>query len=159
MAQSALVAEVMTMATPGYRALSGLILATMFAVVTACGGSPAASPTSPLSPLANTHWTLTATQAFSVPSGVALNLDFDALTASGFAGCNTFTAGYKTLDTGIKFGGVATTQKACDPTTMTLEQAYLTSFPLVDHYALAGNTLTLTSAGGGADLTYTARSQ
>ncbi len=147
------------MATPGYRALSGLIVATMLAVVTACGGSPAASPTSPLSPLANTHWTLVASQAYPVPSGVTVNLDFDALTASGSAGCNTFTAAYKTLDTGIKFGNVAATQKACDPTTMTLEQAYLTSFALVDHYALSGNTLSLTSAGGGADLTYTARSQ
>jgi len=146
----------MTMAKP---VLSGLLVAAMCAVVTACGGTPAASPTSPLSPLANTHWALSATQAYPVPTGVSLNLDFDARTASGFAGCNTFTAAYQTLDTGIKFGGVAATQKACDNTTMSLEQAYLASFALVDHYSVSGNTLTLTSAGGGADLTYTARSQ
>src|SRR6476660_7374164 len=128
------------MAKPGYRALSGLLMAAMVAVVTGCGGSPTASPTSPLSPLANTHWALTATQAYPVPTGVSLNLDFDARTASGFAGCNTFTAAYQTLDTGIKFGGVAATQKLCDDTTMTLEQAYLASFELVDHYSLSGNT-------------------
>ena len=145
------------MAMPGARVLSGLLVATTVALVAACGGSsPGASPTSPLSPLAGTHWVLTNTQAVPIPSGSNLNLDFDVKTVSGFAGCNTFTGGYQTLDTGIKFGGLAVTQKACDPTTMTLEQAYLQSFPLVDHYSVSGNTLTLTSAGGGADLTYTA---
>src|SRR6478609_312938 len=83
-------------------------------LLAACNQAPAsASPTPPLSPLANTDWTATTIFGRPIPSGTNVTLLFAVVQASGFSGCNNFTLPYAVQDTGLRFGPVSATRASC----------------------------------------------
>lgn len=121
----------------------------------ACNQAPAgASPTPPLSPLANTDWTLTQIAGRDLPAGTNITLLFGIFNASGFSGCNQYNVGYRTLDTGLLFGAVSSTRASCGQTLDTFEVGYYSSLDSVTHWAVANDTLTLTKATAETILVY-----
>ena len=125
-------------------------------LLAACNQAPAnASPTPRVSPLANTDWTLTTMAGRQLPSGSNVTLLFGLVNASGFSGCNQYNVGYATLDTGLLFGAVARTNKTCGQLIDDLESSYYESLSSVTHWAVSGDTLTMTKATAETILTYT----
>jgi heat shock protein HslJ len=125
-------------------------------VLAACNqNAPGASPTPRVSPLANTDWTLSTMAGRQLPSGSNVTLLFGLVNASGFSGCNQYNVGYATLDTGLLFGAVTRTNKTCGTTIDDLEASYYESLSSVTHWAIAGDTLTMTKATAETILTYT----
>jgi len=125
-------------------------------LLAACNQSPTgASPTPRVSPLANTDWTLSTIAGRPLPSGTNVTLLFAIVNASGFSGCNQYTIGYATLDTGLAFGAPVTTRASCGQTIDTFEVGYFSSLSSVTHWAIANDTLTMTKATGETILTYT----
>lgn len=135
-------------------ALSVGLMALLFAA--ACNsGTASSSPTPRLSPLADTDWTLSTIAGRSMPAGTNVTLLFGAVQASGFSGCNQYRLGYATLDTGLLFGAPSRTTKACGDPVDTFETGYFSSLSSVTHWAISGDTLTMTKATGETILTYT----
>jgi len=102
----------------------------------------AAGPSNPLNPAAvqlldDTSWVLKRAQtsdgssAFDVPTDktAAPTLTLDTRSgqrrASGFAGCNRFSAAYELTSGKLTFDELATTRKACGAAADRLERAYL----------------------------------
>jgi len=68
-------------------------------------------------------------------------------TASGFAGCNQWTAGYTLADASLVLGPVATTRMACEGR-MEAEAAWVALLGAVAGWEVTGTTLTLLDAAG-----------
>jgi heat shock protein HslJ len=117
-------------------------------------GSPGASATPQISPLANSEWSLTTIFGRPLPSGTNASLIFAVLEAGGFSGCNQFTMPYATQDTGLRFGPIAGTRKSCGQALDAVETSYYTNLALVTHYSITGDTLNLTSATNETVLAY-----
>jgi heat shock protein HslJ len=74
---------------------------------------------------------------------------------SGFSGCNSYSASYKTTQDGqITFGPVASTKIECS-VGMEGEQTYLEALSTVQSYQISGNSLTLTYNEGTEVLNFT----
>jgi heat shock protein HslJ len=122
-------------------------LAVAFAV-TACGSSsatasPAPTPAGPLT-LAGTGWLLISYlspdgTSYTVPSAVTPNIVFDATTASGKGGCNTFNAPYTLTGDNIKIGTLAGTKAFCEEPMGTVENVYFAALEAVNKAAMLDN--------------------
>ena len=98
--------------------------------------------------LEGTNWHLT-----TAIQGTSISLQFANGTLSGFAGCNSYSAGYTTTlaegpTNSISVGPITSGQALCDENIMNQEQAYLASLQTASQYTISGTTLTLTSASG-----------
>jgi heat shock protein HslJ len=135
------------------------------ALVAGCGSStPSVAPSATPAPdrLDGTTWALVSMddQPVTLPAAdMVPTLAFDAGTASGNAGCNTFTGSYTVDGPSLTFGPLASTKKACVPEVGAVETAYLAALQAVTAWAVPadapmGTQLTLT--GGGAKLVYAA---
>ena len=85
--------------------------------------------------------------------GSSITLNFGNGTLSGFAGCNTYNAGYTTTlaagnTNSITVGPITATGMACTPELASQEQAYLAALQTASSYTINGATLTLTTASG-----------
>jgi heat shock protein HslJ len=68
--------------------------------------------------------------------------------ASGFAGCNTYRGSYTLNGSNLRFGTMATTAMACEPTGSAIETAFLNRLADVRRYALTRSGLDLMDGGG-----------
>jgi heat shock protein HslJ len=98
--------------------------------------------------LEGTDWILSNT----IP-GTSISLQFANGNLSGFAGCNSYNAGYTTTlaagpTNSISVGPIGSTQAFCDEPIMEQEQAYLANLQSASQYTISGDSLTLTTAGG-----------
>jgi heat shock protein HslJ len=123
-------------------------------VIAGCGGSASATPTSQISPLANSDWTLTTFTGRTLPAGANVTLLFGVLQAGGFSGCNQFQTSYATLDTGIRFGPIAGTRISCGATVDAFETGYYSALSSVTHWGITNDVLELSTATGEKIVTY-----
>jgi heat shock protein HslJ len=109
-------------------------------------------------PLEGTAWQL----APDAPLGVALagtgvTAGFEDGTVSGNSGCNTYDGPYTLDGQDLTIGAdIASTQMACAPPQMAVEQAYLTRLAKVASFAIDGDELTLADDAGKTLLTFEA---
>ncbi len=104
--------------------------------------------------LTGTGWILSS----SIP-GTSISLQFGNGSLSGFAGCNSYNAGYSSTraagnTNSITVAPITSTQALCSEEIMAQEQAYLASLQTASSYTINGSSLTLTTANG--PLTYSA---
>jgi heat shock protein HslJ len=95
--------------------------------------------------LEGTDWILSNT----IP-GTSISLVFANGNLSGFAGCNSYNAGYTTTlaagpTNSIQVGPISSTQQACTPEILAQEQTYLANLQSASQYTISGTTLTLTT--------------
>ena len=98
--------------------------------------------------LEGTDWILQNT----IP-GTSISINFGNGGLSGFAGCNSYNAGYSTTlaagnTNNISVGPMTSTGQFCSEEIMDQEQAYLASLQSASSYTINGTTLTLTTADG-----------
>jgi heat shock protein HslJ len=119
----------------------------------ACGGTSTTRAPAPTAPtIADRHWTLVSVGERSDLIGSegrppTLRLDAATARASGFAGCNRFTATYVLDGDRLTFGPIASTRRAC-PDGMDVERSFVAALADVTTYQVAGTTLTLAGAAG-----------
>jgi heat shock protein HslJ len=78
----------------------------------------------------------------------SLRID-DQLRASGFGGCNTYSAtAYPLREQGLAVGPFALTKKSCDKAVMAAEQAFLVALRTSAKWDLNGSTLIIRSQNG-----------
>lgn len=78
----------------------------------------------------------------------------------GSAGCNSYSGPYTVSGSSIKFAeSMATTLMACDEPVMEQEEAYFQALAATTSFAVNGEQLTFTDAGGKELVTYKAQSQ
>jgi heat shock protein HslJ len=71
------------------------------------------------------------------------------LRASGFGGCNTFTAtAYPLREQGLAVGPFALTKKSCDKSAMAIEQAFLVALRTSAKWDIKGSTLIIQTQNG-----------
>lgn len=138
---------------------SSVAFVVLIVALAACSGSasPSPAPSAGSDRLTGTDWGLQTLDDQPLPSGIQATLSFNAGTATGSSGCNTFTGAYTTDGPALDIGPLATTRKACDPAVMTFEQTYLAALDGVTAWAVPadaamGTELTLT--GGGPKLVF-----
>jgi heat shock protein HslJ len=93
----------------------------------------------------------------TVPKDAQIDIALDGSQAHGRAACNSYGGGYE-ADPGagtLSFSELASTQMACDPPLMDLEQAYLAALGDVTGYQITGDQTGLVLTGGTAALTFT----
>jgi heat shock protein HslJ len=108
----------------------------------------ASTQTSVNATMLGTEWLLNGTI-----QGTSINLVFGNGTLSGFGGCNSYNAAY-TADTtassgSISIGTVNSTGALCSEEISGQEQAYFADLGTAASFSISGNSLTLTTAGGG----------
>lgn len=86
--------------------------------------------------------------AGSVPPGAEATLVFEQDTVSVMTGCNSGSGGYTVSGNKIRFAGIATTRKACEPELMSLERAMLTVLDGEVTYTIDADRLTLEHKSG-----------
>lgn len=122
--------------------LTGLALASAL-VAAACAS------TAPEPPLSGTRWVAQSIEgapvAYRTPT-----IEFAADRISGTGGCNRFFGGYTISGDRISFGGVGTTEMACEPVVMAQEAAFHTALSSAQTYRREGETLILSSSAGEA---------
>jgi len=100
-----------------------------------------------------TTWQLTELAGASVtalPEGQEAHLFFDEgppQRASGSTGCNRLAASYSLRGSGLKFGPIATTKRACLEV-MEQEQAFLAALQAVDGWRIVDGRLVLLDTRG-----------
>jgi heat shock protein HslJ len=110
--------------------------------------------------LEGTSWTGTGVNTGSAVESNALTETITATfgpsgALSGFAGCNDYTATYKTSGSdGLTITEVATTRKACDESKSALEAQYTAALEKVASYSISGTTLTLRDSSGAIQASY-----
>ena len=108
-----------------------------------CGGDPAAL-------LRGAPWVVEAIDTGVVVDGSRVTLVFDdAGRLTGAASCNTYAATYTVTGEGLKIDKAATTRKACAPTLMNQEQAFLELLAAVERFEMAGDGVLILHAAGG----------
>jgi heat shock protein HslJ len=98
--------------------------------------------------LTGTSWLLSNT----IP-GTSISLEFGNGSLSGFAGCNSYSAGYTSTRAAgttnqISVGPITSSQALCSEEIMTQEQSYLASLQTASSYTIDGSTLTLATTSG-----------
>ena len=100
--------------------------------------------------LENTRWALTSvakSQVGTMRGDPHLVLEPQTSRASGFAGCNQFTARYHLSRRSLTFSRISSTRKGClDPGERRIEDAFLSALGQVRSWRIAGTTLTLLDA-------------
>ena len=106
------------------------------AVLTACGGSGAAT-------LQDTAWELESLGGNDLIPGTTITLKFEGEQKSGSAGCNQYGGGYQASADSLSFGDTFATEMACmEPeSVMDQEIAYLTALGTAATYQVAGDRL------------------
>ena len=84
----------------------------------------------------------------AVPDGVTVRFEGGALQA--FAGCNRLRGGYTVAGDRLTLGPIAGTMMACPPPVGDVEDAFVRALTGTLRFAVAGDTLTLTSDAGAA---------
>ena len=98
--------------------------------------------------LTGTSWILSS----SIP-GASISIEFGNGSLSGFAGCNSYNAGYTSTRAAgntnqISVGPITSTGALCSEEIMTQEQSYLAALQTASSYTISGSSLTLTTASG-----------
>ena len=103
-------------------------------------------------------WVLTALRGKPPLRGTQLTSEFKTTgTVSGSSGCNRYAGTFRVSGSQIRFSPrLASTRIACPRPVDLQEAAFLNALRSARSYGVAGATLTLRSAGGGAILTYRA---
>src|SRR6188508_49161 len=105
--------------------------------------------------LANTEWLLSIMDGSPIASGTNVTIGFGLAQASGFSGCNQYSAGYQTDGSrGLNFSAVAGTRMACEQAVMAFETKYYASLAQVARYALAGGNLSMLDRANNVLLTF-----
>ena len=119
---------------PSMKRLLGLLAVS--GVLSACGGLGGASAT-PSGGLDGTSWTLVKIGDAEVTADAPPTLAFDeALSVSGFAGCNQYTGAATIEGSSISLGPLATTQMACPGAAGIAETAFLAAMNEVQSFAI-----------------------
>ncbi len=130
------------MRTRGIALLAGLAL-----LITACSAGPGAG-----GELQGTDWVLRSYEQDGaltiVPDGLYADASFDTQRVTGFGGCNSFNARYRSGGRTLFVSQAATTLKACSEDQMMLEQTYLDLLQQSRFYTAHVLTLTIHGAGG-----------
>lgn len=97
-------------------------------------------------------WALATLGDSAAPPGAGgkpatIRFDSAAKRASGFAGCNRFSAQYTSVGDSLHFGPAISTKMACAEGDA-LERAFLSIIPEVSTFRATDSTLTLAGAGG-----------
>ena len=105
-------------------------------------------------------WVLTALRGKPPLRGTQLTSEFKTSgTVSGSSGCNHYAGTFRVSGSQIRFSPrLASTRIACPRPVDLQEAAFLNALRSARSFSVAGATLTLRSAGGGAILTYRAQS-
>lgn len=121
------------------------------------GAGCAAAPAAPAPDLPGTSWRVSAYdggrgELVLVQAGTSLSLAFSRQSATGSAGCNRFTAGYRADGAKLTFGPAAATKKMCvtPEGVMGQEDRFLGALGSVAGARLAGDRLELLAADGRA---------
>ena len=117
------------------------------------GVAPDATPGSALD-LADTKWVLVDLDGSAIAGDQQPTIAFGADgTASGFAGCNTFSGPYSTDGAAFDIGPLITTKMACQAPGGSVESAFLTALDTTDSWQIddAGQLI----LGGPQPLTFT----
>jgi heat shock protein HslJ len=121
----------------------------------AASGTPVATFVAQSTELANTSWRTTGINngrgaLTSVVTGVEVTAEFGADgQASGWAGCNRWSASYTAERSSLKFGPPAVTRKMCaEPGVMAQEQSFLDALATVSEARMEGDRLELRTAQG-----------
>ena len=106
----------------------------------------------PLSAIVERDWALVTLGDSAAPLGsggkpATIRFDSAATRASGFAGCNRYSAPYTTSGDSLHFGPAISTKMACADGD-SLEREYLAVIPEVTRYQATDSTLTLTGSSG-----------
>jgi heat shock protein HslJ len=114
--------------------------------------TPAADSAGAAHSLDGREWILESLGEAQAPAGAGgrtATIQFDPanLRASGFAGCNRYSATYTLAGDDLTFGPAMATKMACQDGDE-LERRYLAILPEVRSYALSDSTLTLSGAAG-----------
>ncbi|MFZ0014365.1 MAG: META domain-containing protein [Acidimicrobiia bacterium] len=117
--------------------------------LTGCGSGTDDDPT-------GRTWELTELEGSSLVEGTTIDLTIADGTASGNAGCNTYTGEATVSDDGSMTVGpeIASTMMACEEPVMDQEQRYLDALAQVTGYEMAPDELLLLDANGIALLTF-----
>src|SRR4029078_2657259 len=114
----------------------------LVALVAACSAGPGGG-----GELQGTKWILrsydNAGTLTLVPDNQYADIEFDSNRATGFSGCNTFTARYRSGGRTLFISAPASTLMACPPEAMTFEQTYLQLLDASRFYNARGDTLTI----------------
>lgn len=113
----------------------------------ACGLAAAAcASVAPEAPLSETRWVVQSINghpvAFRTPT-----LEFAADRISGTGGCNRYFGGYSISGDRLTFGGVGSTEMACEQPVMAQESAFHAALSAVRSYRRDGETLVLKGEG------------
>ena len=131
-------------------ALVGLV-----ALVAACSAGPGAG-----GELQGTKWILrsydNAGTLTLVPDNQYADIEFDSNRATGFSGCNTFNARYRSGGRTLFISAPASTLMACPPEAMTFEQTYLQLLDGSRFYNALRDTLTIYDSIGSTSLVFDA---
>ena len=134
------------------------VFATVLATI-ACGEKPPADgrPASPSAgragvSISGRDWVLISLGDRTGPVGAGnqpLTLRFDGATlqASGFGGCNRFTASFTSFGDSLLFGPIASTKMACVGVDE-LERSYFNTLQSIKSYSVSEPVLTLNAAPG-----------
>ena len=116
------------------------------------GTSPAVSAAPSGVPLEGTTWQLTDLRlsgAYApVPPGATVTLTLQDGQASGSGGCNQYSGPYTLSGDSLTFGTLVQTLMLCEGVRGTVETFYFADLPAVAHWAIEGDTLTLSADDG-----------
>ena len=134
----------------------GALLALLALTIAACSAGPGTG-----GELEGTKWVLNSFELDGtltiVPETVYADAEFDAHRVSGFSGCNTYDALYRTGGRTLLVSQPASTLMACDEATMAFEAQFLTLLNDSRFYTVRRDTLTVYGAvGEGALLVFDA---
>lgn len=106
----------------------------------------------PTNDLAGTSWSLSELAgAAPVEGRDPATIEFTTEgRVAGSSGCNRFFGGYTVEGASLTIGQVGSTMMACEPELMQQEQALFAALGQAAGYTIAGDTLTITTADGGA---------
>ncbi len=148
----------------------------LLTALTACGGTPAASPAPTTSPaadepataapattpteIAGTSWVLSTLGGAAVLAEPLVTLNFADGRMSGSDGCNSYSGSYSASGATLTVGkDVVSTMMACAEPIMQQAGAYSTALQAVSSYAITGDTLKLVNANNAELATFAAQTQ
>jgi len=101
-------------------------------------------------------WSLKSLGGLDLVPGSTITMDLTDGTASGTAGCNTYSGFYEPSGTSISFGPMATTRAACPepPGLMEQENQYLTELQNVEAYSMQSDGLQMFGSASPVTLFY-----
>jgi heat shock protein HslJ len=121
---------------------------------------PASTGAPSPSPLVDTAWRLDSLDGKPLVPDTQVTLNFEAVTAYGSDGCNQYSGSYQVDGEKIIFtGGLATSTMSCLVPIMVQATAYMSALQRASTFAVAGERLTLSDAGGAALATFVEQSR